>query len=75
MIMGDNHGNRRTTGTRRQSHAHVTRPEVPDDYSSYPPFTDQDGQKWAHTDPQAFEPPARQIPVYDPVSDDWADPN
>jgi len=52
---------------------HVNHPAVPDDYSNYPPFVDDHGHKWAHTDPQAFEPPGRKIPVYDPVSDDWTD--
>ncbi len=51
---------------------HVDRPEVPADYSSYPPFTDASGQRWEHTDPQAFEPPERQMPVYDPVPDSGA---
>jgi hypothetical protein len=50
---------------------HADRPEVPDDYSSYPPLPMSGGQSWvAHTDLQAFES-ARRIPVYDPVSDDW----
>lgn len=51
---------------------HVNRPEVPDDYSSYPSFVDDTGQKWAHINPQAFEPPERMIPVYDAISADEA---
>jgi hypothetical protein len=46
---------------------HVNHPGVPDDYSNYPTFLDGEGRKWVHVDPQAFEPPARQIPVYDLV--------
>lgn len=43
----------------------VNAPNVPDDYSSYPPYIDGEGRRWEHTDPQAFLPPDRVIPVYD----------
>jgi hypothetical protein len=48
---------------------HVNHPDVPDDYSNYPPFVDKEGRKWVHVDPQAFEPTSRRIPVYDLIPD------
>lgn len=49
----------------------LDRSEVPDDYSLYPPFIDDNGQKWAHVDSQAFDRHDRRIPVYDAVPDNW----
>lgn len=45
----------------------VNHPDVPGDYSRRPPYIDDDGQKWTHADVNAWEPPLRDVPVYDPV--------
>jgi hypothetical protein len=45
----------------------VDRSEVPDYYSRYPSFVDENGQKWAHGDPQAFWDLDRSVPDYDSV--------